>query len=310
MYVLIMAGGVGTRFWPRSREKFPKQLLSIVDDKTMIQSTVARLGDLASRDNLYVVTTGAQVEGIRAQLPFLKAENIIIEPKGKNTAPCIGLSALFMKRTDPEGIMVVLPADHLIQEEEKFRSVITTGIKIVQEKDCLVTIGIHPTYPATGYGYIQYDGKLEGNYKIPAYKVKTFAEKPDIRTAERFLASGDFLWNSGIFIWKIKTILQEIEEALPELYDGLVEIDQALGKPNQDEVIHRVYCQIRGISIDYGVMEQAKNVVVLEGKFGWNDIGSWEEVYKISHKDEYGNAFKGNHVLKETTGCLIAGLVN
>ena len=300
-----MAGGVGTRFWPRSRVKRPKQLLNIVDDQTMIQATIARLDNLIPYEQTYIVTTKPQKEEIFNQLPFLKSKNLIIEPKGKNTAPCIGLAAIILKQQNPEAVMAVLPADHRIQNETHFRKVLAAAEILAARNDCLVTLGINPTYPSTGYGYIQINEKKDEVSGLEAYKVKTFAEKPDQKTAERFLKSGDFFWNSGMFIWKIETILSEIEKSLPDLYDGLMEIEKSLGTKNEKEVIQKVYCQIKSISIDYGVMEQSTNVFVLKGEFEWNDVGSWEEVYKISSKDSKKNVLFGNHLLKESTGCLI-----
>jgi len=305
VFLVIMAGGVGTRFWPRSRRKTPKQLLNIVGNETMLQSVVARLGNIATADNLYVVSTLNQEEGILEQLPFLKPQNLIIEPKGKNTAPCIGLSSILLEQKDPDAVMVILPSDHIIRDYESFRKILRGAIEIAEKTDHLITIGIEPTYPATAYGYIQYDGEIEQPFSVPAYNVKTFAEKPDIETAELFIKSGDFLWNSGIFIWKISVILKAIKESLPELYYDLMEIKGAFGSPKEDETIRKVYRQIKGISIDYGVMEHAKNVIVLRGNFGWNDIGSWEEVYKISEKNKEGNVLRGNHVLRDVKGCLI-----
>jgi len=305
MYAVIMAGGVGTRFWPRSRFKRPKQLLKILDDKTMIQATVNRLDGLINPDKILVVTTEPQIEEIKEQLPFLKSENLIVEPKGKNTAPCIGLSAVILKHRDPDAVMAVLPADHRILNEQLFRNVLAAAGETAAKRDCLVTIGIHPTCPATGYGYIQVNGKVDEINAIDIFKVKTFAEKPDLPTAQRFLASGDFLWNSGMFIWKAKSILMEIEESLPELYDGLMEIEKYLGTKSQDEVIKKVYCTIKSISIDYGVMEQSENVVVLKGEIDWNDVGSWDEIYKMSPHDPDKNVIIGDHIVKDTKGCLI-----
>lgn len=305
MYAVIMAGGIGTRFWPRSRQTHPKQLLKIIGDRSLIQSTIDRLNPLIKHENVIVVSTTLQAEEIKRQLPFLKPENLIIEPKGKNTAPCIGLAALFIKRIDPEAVMAVLPADHTIKKEQQFKQVLVVAEQVAQQKDCLVTIGINPTYPSTGYGYIQFNDKIDEIEGMPVYKVKTFAEKPDIKTAERFINSGDFLWNSGMFVWKTKTILKEIEEALPEMYDGLLEIEKSLGTKSQNEVINKVYCQIKSISIDYGVMEHTRNVNILKGDFGWSDIGSWEEVYQILEKDEHKNVSIGSHFLKNSSGCLI-----
>jgi len=305
MFAVIMAGGIGTRFWPRSRTRRPKQLLKILDDKTMIQATVARLHGLIDQDHIYVVTTEPQLEEIKEQLPFLRPENLIIEPKGKNTAPCIGLSAVILRHRDPQAVMAVLPADHRINNEPLFRKVLAVAEQVATREHRLVTIGIHPTYPATGYGYIQINSQVDEIDGIPVFKVKTFAEKPDANTAKRFLASGDFLWNSGMFIWTANAILKEIEEAIPELYDGLMEIEKYLGTKHQDEVIKKVYCTIKSISIDYGVMEQSTNVFVLKGEFDWNDVGSWEEIYKISAHDENDNVVIGNHLLRDTRSCLI-----
>lgn len=305
MFIVIMAGGIGTRFWPKSRKKTPKQLLNIVGEKSMIRASIDRLGKLVNRDNLFVVATEDQRDGILKQLPLLQPENLILEPKGKNTAPCIGLTALFLRRINPNEAMVILPADHLIADEAQFQEILINAEKIALQTQYLVTIGIKPTYPSTGYGYIQYNGLIPDKFGIEAYEVKTFAEKPDRRTAELFLASGDFLWNSGMFIWQVKTILAAIEEYMPELYDSLMEIDKVIGTPDEESVLNKVYCQIKGKSIDYGIMEQAKHVAVLKGEFGWNDLGSWDEVYKISPKDENQNVLKGNHILKDVHDCLI-----
>lgn len=305
MLALIMAGGLGTRFWPKSRRNHPKQLLNIFGEKTLIQNTVARLHGVMPHENVFVVSTQDQQEEIKKQLTTIPDENYIIEPKGKSTAPCIGLSALFMERLNPDAVMAVLPADHMIFNNELFHKTLRVGAKVAAKTDSLVTIGIEPDYPATGYGYIQFNQELEIIDDISLLKVKTFAEKPNLETAKRFLKSGDFLWNSGIFIWKIKTIMKEIEENLPHLYDGLLEIRQALDTPQQQETINRVYCQIRSISIDYGVMENAKDVKVLNGKFGWNDLGSWDEVYKLHEKDQNGNVLIGKHIIKDGKGCFI-----
>lgn len=305
MYAVIMAGGVGTRFWPRSRNKQPKQLLKILDEQTMIQETVSRLEDLVPREKICVVSTEPQMKEINKQLPFLKSENLIIEPKGKNTAPCIGLSAVILKQRDPDAVMAVLPADHRIKNQNQFQKVLAAAAETASKRDCLVTIGIHPTYPSTGYGYVQFNGKVDEINDVDVFKVKTFAEKPDSITAKRFLDSGDFLWNSGMFVWKVKAILKEIEESMPELYDGLMEIEKYWGTESQDEVIKTVYCQIKSNSIDYGVMEHSENVYVLKGEFDWNDVGSWEEIYKVSPKDDDQNVIIGDHFVKDTKGCLI-----
>ncbi|MBN1348862.1 mannose-1-phosphate guanylyltransferase [candidate division KSB1 bacterium] len=305
MYFVIMAGGEGTRFWPRSRIKTPKQLLKLIGERTMLQSAVDRLEGMYTADNLYVVCTVHQKERIQEQLPFLNTNNLIIEPKSKNTAPCIGLSAILLQQKDPDDVMVVLPSDHVIQNDAAFRQNIREAVELAAKTDCLITIGIEPRYPATAFGYIQLDGMFDETSSICAYKVKTFAEKPDIQTAALFLKSGDFLWNSGIFVWKVSTILNAIKESLPELYHDLEKIRSSLGTREQDEAIHKVYCQIKAISIDYGVMEHAKNVIALRGYFDWRDIGGWDELYDVSAKDENNNAIHGECMTKDVSGCLI-----
>lgn len=306
MMALIMAGGSGTRFWPKSRESHPKQLLQIVGEGTMLQNTVCRLNPLIPNERIFIVCKESQRDAVVAQMPQLPAENVIVEPWGKNTAPCIGLAALFMRKRFGDEVMVVLPADHLIGPADNFRATLATSGKIASEDKVLITIGIPPTFPATGYGYIQCSDETIGRGNVTAQKVKAFAEKPNLETAERFLASGDFLWNSGMFVWRISTIMEQFDEHLPQLSDGLREIEQALGTAQEQETISRVYQQIKSISIDYGVMEKAKNVVVLPANFEWNDIGSWDEVYKLSAKDKEQNALlHGNHVMYESNGCLV-----
>jgi mannose-1-phosphate guanylyltransferase len=299
-----MAGGTGTRFWPKSRAKFPKQFLKIFGNETMIQATYQRLRGLANPKEIFIVTNADQSAETQRQLFELSEKNIIIEPFGKNTAPCIGLSAIFIKQLNPEAVMFVLPADHIVKDINKFHTVVKAGEKVALEKNCLVTIGIQPTRPETGYGYIQYDSDTKYHQ---AYKVRTFAEKPNLETAKKFLESGDFLWNSGMFVWKVSVILKEIEEHLPELYDGLMEIEKNINSPNFSQMLSKVYAQVKSISIDYGVMEQAKEVYVLKADFDWSDVGSWEEVYNMSPKNENGNISSGeNHILINTKNCLIS----
>jgi len=306
MFVLIMAGGAGTRFWPKSRERRPKQLLPIIGEGTMLQNTVQRLLPLVPAENIFIISNQIQAPSIIEQLPMLPATNVIVEPRPKNTAACIGLGAVMLQQRDPDEVMVVLPADHLIGDEELFRDTLQNAAKIAAEEDVLITIGIQPTYPATGYGYIQFSDKKGAVGAATAHHVKTFAEKPNLETARSFLDSGDFLWNSGIFVWRLPVIMAQIEEHLPHLYDGLHEIKLHLGQPEQTTTVDRVYQQIKSISIDYGVMEKAKNVLVLRGQFRWNDLGSWDEVYKLLAKDQDYNATNDKqHVLLETSGCLV-----
>ncbi len=302
VFAVLMAGGVGTRFWPRSRAKNPKQVLNIIDDETMIQATFRRLDGLIEPENVLIVTNREQKEIIHQQLPELQDENFILEPFGRNTAPCIGLAASRIQQIDADGVMVVLPADHLIQNVQEFQQVIRHAADFAYESGGLITLGIEPSYPATGYGYIQRGEMVSSFNNHNIYRVKTFAEKPNRETAERFLESGDFYWNSGMFIWRTSTILREIEEKLPELHEGLNEIKQHWGKPSLMAAVEDVYRRIRGISIDYGVMQTAENVYVIPTDMGWNDVGSWEVVYEIATKDRNKNAGNVKHIVSVDSG--------
>lgn len=290
IYAVIMAGGVGSRFWPRSKKALPKQLLKIFGDSTMIQATVERIDDLIDRNKIFIITNEIQAPEVKNQLKDIPEENIIVEPFGRNTAAAIGLASIIIKAKDPEAVTIVLPADHIIKEEEIFRNTLHNAAKFAFEKKALVTIGIHPTRPETGYGYIQIDDKkIQDNI----YKVLTFAEKPNYATAVRFLESGDFLWNSGMFIWRVDTILEEIRTYMPDLYEGLVEIENHLNKKDFHDVLVKTYGQMKKISIDYGIMEKSTKVYLTKGFFTWSDVGSWEEVYQLSEKDSNGNALVG-----------------
>ncbi len=304
-FALIMAGGVGTRFWPKSRTKLPKQYLALTGGETMIQAAVRRFRNLLPDDRIFVVTTKEQESLVNEQLPWVGKENIIYEPMGKNTAPCIGLSAIHIQAHDPDAVMIVAPADHLITNTEEYQHVLKNGAKIIRENpSALVTIGIEPTYPATGYGYIQRGEPLQGNHGN-AFKVKAFAEKPNLEVAQQFYSSGEFLWNSGTFLWRADTILSELDELMPDLYDSLLKIKSVINKPDLHKVTEIVYKEIFSESIDYGVMEQASNVIVLEGTFGWSDLGSWQEVFKLASKNKDGNVVFGKPILKNVTNSYI-----
>ncbi len=310
VYPVIMAGGVGTRFWPRSREKSPKQLLEIVGKGTLIQNTVKRLARFVDVRNIFVVTNRTQKSLASKQLDAVHVdqEKIIVEPVGRNTAACIGLAALHVRRIDPTGVMVILPSDHLIENLEEYERVIRLAVEIADESRSLVTIGIQPEYPETGYGYIQMyneDGKNNPFFARGAYKVKTFAEKPTQQIAEKFLASGDFLWNSGQFVWRVDVILKKLQHFLPDLCEELNKVDKAIGTQHYQTTLDQVYGLIRGISIDYGVMEKAEDVYIIPAKFGWSDIGSWDEVYKMSGKDDNGNTITGKVIQMDTKNTLI-----
>ena len=305
MYCIIMAGGSGTRFWPRSRQNQSKQFLKILGNESLILSTVKRFQKFISHENVFIVARKDQETQLKQHIPDVAEENFLFEPVGKNTAPCIGLAALFVQKKDPDGIMIVSPADHLIKDEKSFRKTMKVAGQLAEEQGGLVTIGIKPNHPATGYGYIQVDGKINTHYDIETFKVKTFAEKPNLATAKRFLDSGDFYWNSGIFVFKASVYLKALEEFLPNLHDALMEIDKFIDKPDYEKVLSRVYQQIKKISIDYGVMEKAKNVFIVKGDFSWNDLGSWEQVYKLSAMDQHGNSVSGTAVLLDTQNSYI-----
>ena len=290
IYAIIMAGGIGSRFWPRSKKKTPKQLLKIFGDHTMIQQTVHRLKGLVKDENIYVITNKIQKAGVLTQLSQIPVENIIEEPFGRNTAACIGLASVLISRKDPDAVTLVLPADHIISGEKEFHETLLRAANFANESRGLVTIGIQPSKPETGYGYIQID---ENAVKDSIYKVLTFAEKPNYETAVRFLESGDFFWNSGMFIWRADTILEEMKCYLPELYEGLVKIRDAIGTKEFEDTLTTVYGLIKKISIDYGIMEKSKKVYITKGAFSWSDVGSWEAVYELNPKDDQGNAKVG-----------------
>jgi mannose-1-phosphate guanylyltransferase len=285
-----MAGGVGTRFWPMSRKASPKQLLGIVESKSMLRLTYERIRTLTTPEKILVITNEEQKDVIKKQLNKIPETNIIAEPFGRNTAPCIGLAGAIIKaREEEDQIMVVLPADHLISNALEFREIVKVGVEYVQKQDCLMTLGIQPKNPETGYGYIQKNNRVFRKKGKEIFKVKTFAEKPNLETAQRFLKSGDFLWNSGMFIWSVSRIMKEFDEYLPELAEDLSKIQKAVNNKNFKRIITDVYSRTRSISIDYAVMERAKNVCVIHADFNWNDLGSWEAVYNISPKDKHGN---------------------
>lgn len=304
---VIMAGGKGERFWPKSRTRLPKQLISLTGGKTMIQETVERLKGFIDISNVYIATGQEYASQISYQLPTVPTENIIIEPMGKNTAACIGLAAICIAKKDPEAIMVVLPSDHLIKNKENFINILTEASNIAAQGDNIVTIGITPTDPETGYGYINFEDKIDSKYCDSVYKVKRFVEKPDARTAKVYLESGKYLWNSGMFVWKASTILGNIKKHMPKLYDALMKINSAMDDDTLEEVLYSEYSKLESISVDYGIMEYADNVYVIPGLFGWDDVGSWTSLERIQTSDDEGNIISGNIVSLDTKKCIIQG---
>jgi mannose-1-phosphate guanylyltransferase len=304
-YAVIMAGGIGTRFWPASRKEHPKQFLDIFGDGTLIQNTVARLQGLVPPERCLVVTHERYVEKTQKQLPAVPEENILAEPISRNTAPCITYAATTLAQRDPDATMAVLPADHVIGDVAQFHDTLDVAFDAARQRDALVTIGIEPTYPATGYGYIQYDGAAdESDAALQAYPVRTFAEKPDQSTAERFIDAGDFLWNSGMFIWRADTILDQVERHLPDAYEAFAPVREAESEVDT-ETLTQAFQNSPRISIDYGVMEQADTVYVVPGTFDWNDVGDWRAVYDLSDKDEHGNVIEGNVIVQDSSRCLV-----
>ncbi len=304
MYALIMAGGAGSRFWPKSRMKTPKHLLSIVNEKTMLENTINRVESIIEPQNCYIVTNKEQKEKILKNVKAVNSENILEEPVARNTAAAIGYGAVKLLTRDKDAVMVVLPADHYIKNVQKFIRTINKAVEYCKkDPESLVTIGIEPTHPETGYGYIQTGKEISKGVR----EVKSFAEKPNFDTAVRFVNSGEFLWNSGIFIWRADTIMENIKKYIPDLYDSLTEIKKILQSGKSQNSLDRIYSEMRSISIDYGVMESALNVKVLSGDFGWSDVGSWLEIYKLKEKDDKRNVVECERFISiDTEGCLIS----
>jgi len=303
-YVAIMAGGIGSRFWPLSRVNYPKQFLDILGTgRTLIQQTFDRFVGLVPLENIYVVTANEYLEITTEQLPQLPEENILGEPFRKNTAPCIAYISFKLHQLNPEASLIVAPADHLILHEDKFLDVCSEALNFVNHFNALITIGITPTYPNTGYGYIQHDG-VEATPSV--YKVKTFTEKPNKELAQTFISSGDFLWNSGIFVWQVKRGIYAFQKHMPEMYELFAAEEEKLNTAEEKAVIENIYPQCTNISIDFGVMEKANNVYVIPASFGWSDLGTWNSAWENMEKDYYENAVAGNNVIVfEATKCVV-----
>ena len=324
IHAVIMAGGIGSRFWPESRQARPKQFLNVFGGATLIQNTIARLQGLVPPERCLIVTHERYFEQTRAQLPAVPVENILLEPISRNTAPCIVYAAETLLARDPDATMIVLPADHVINNVEEFHRILRVAVEKAAEPGALVTIGVTPTHPETGYGYIQFESSPHAGDELAAYPVRTFAEKPDLATAERFLDSGDFLWNSGMFIWRADTVLDQFREHLPEAYDAFEPVREGLKKEGaqaavngaQSEPVEEVSVAVADavltafqkcprISVDYGLLEHAKQIYVIPGSFGWSDVGDWRAVYELTEKDNLGNALEGNAIVHNASRCLV-----
>lgn len=301
-YGVIMAGGGGTRFWPLSRKSKPKQFLNLSGKDTMVMDTALRLSKVTDKNDIFVVTSEAHRDmTIELTKGTLLPDHILGEPAARNTAACIGYAAMEITKKYEDGVMVIVPSDHFIKNEEEFARVLNLGIKTAEETDKLITIGIKPTFPCTGYGYIRNEEIANKDYR----NVKEFVEKPNLETAEDYLVSGEYSWNSGMFIWKASTILDYFEKLLPDIYEYLVKIGDAMGDDKESEVIEALYPEIPKISIDYGIMERAKGVLMLEGDFGWNDVGSFDALEEVYGSDENDNVIMANAHLIDTEDCIL-----
>lgn len=298
-YVAILAGGVGTRFWPQSRAKLPKQFLDILGSgKTLLQATYRRFAQVVPEDHIYIVTTSEYAELVAQQLPDITPAQVVLEPARRNTAPCVAYMAFKLMAKDPDAVFVVAPSDHYIDDETAFQSVIKQGLEFADSRDCLVTLGIKPTRPHTGYGYIKFDNEVV--YHNVAYSVELFTEKPQYDMAQLFLESGDFLWNSGIFIWHVRSITQMFKKYSLEIHSLFYTPKNApspYNTPQETEFIAQVYSSVRNISIDYAIMEHADSVYVIPAHFGWSDLGTWLSLWERCERDYMENAILASDAL-------------
>ncbi|MCR4650419.1 MAG: mannose-1-phosphate guanylyltransferase [Lachnospiraceae bacterium] len=303
-YGIIMAGGGGTRFWPLSRADKPKQFLNLSGEDTMVRETAVRLGKITGEENLFIVTSAAHRDmSIGYTEGVVDPSHILGEPAARNTAACIGYAAMEIIKKYEDGIMVIAPSDHFIKDEEEFVRVMKEAVKTAEETSALVTVGIKPTFPCTGYGYIRNSETDSDVYR----KVDEFVEKPDLETAESYVDSGYYAWNSGMFVWKASVILGYFEKLLPDIYDHLKKIGDAMGTPKEKEIIEEIYPSIPKISIDYGIMERADNVLMLEGDFGWNDVGSFDALEEVYGTDENGNVNMANSLIVDSHDNVFCG---
>jgi len=303
---LIMAGGEGTRFWPLSRKDHPKQFLKLNDDqKTMLQETVERINELVPLEQVFIATNEDYQKAIKKQLDGIPEKNIIVEPIKRNTAACIGLSSVVIEDKFPGSTMIVLPADHLIKDEIKFVNILSKAVMTAAIGKNLVILGIKPTRPETGYGYIHYGNHLHTIDGNQVFEVQNFTEKPDLDTAKEFLEAGNYLWNSGMFIWQLDSILYNINKHLPKMHGSLLKIKNALGTDLEKEVIKNEFEQMESVSIDYGIMEKADDIFVIPSSFGWDDLGSWPALERVKKMDNNGNIVVGKHYGIDTTNSII-----
>lgn len=302
---LIMAGGRGERFWPRSRKGMPKQFLDLTGEgKSMLRLTVERILSMVDMEDIYISTNEDYRELVKEHLPELPEENILCEPVGRNTAPCIGLAAVHIRRKYKDAMMMVLPSDHLIKYKAMFLGTLRSGCAVAEKGENLVTIGITPAYPETGYGYIHFS---QDDFEDASFGVEEFVEKPDFDTAKKYLESEEYLWNSGMFMWKASTVLKKIEDYLPDSYGHLLKIEAAIGTPEERKTLEEEFPLLESVSVDYGIMEKAKDIYTIPGTFGWDDVGSWLAVSRLKTVDEKGNILSGNVIAVDADNCIVEG---
>lgn len=303
--IVIMAGGRGERFWPKSRVSMPKQFTDFTGNGSMLSLTYTRLARLADPERIFVVT-GREYRALTLeQLPGIPEDNIIIEPEGRNTAPCIGLAAVTLQQRFGNPTMIVVPADHMIKEEDRFIDTLQAASALARASRGLVTVGITPTRPETGYGYLKIGEKVDYGQPLEAYKVSRFVEKPDTEKALAFLEEGGYLWNAGIFVWQVSAIMQAFKQHLPEMFRGLTRIGNALAAGNYGEVLNNEYPGFERVSIDYGIMEKVGQVFTVPGDFYWDDVGTWKSLERILETDARGNVLRGNIVALDTVNTIV-----
>jgi mannose-1-phosphate guanylyltransferase len=306
-YCIIMAGGIGSRFWPMSKTSKPKQFLDVLGvGESLIQMTYKRFANVCPKENIYIVTNESYKSLVKEQLKDIQDKQILAEPSRRNTAPCITYANFKIMQENPKANVIVAPSDHLILDEKSFIDKINGALKATKDNDILVTLGIEPSYPNTGYGYIQYDTEKSYNKDKEIKKVKLFTEKPNLEMAKKFIESGDFLWNAGIFIWSLKSINKALKEYLPEVYDIFLKGENFYNTEKENIFINEAYTACPAISIDYGVMEKANNVYVIPSSFGWSDVGTWAALYQVSKKDKNENSIIGKNVMTyDTKNCIV-----
>ena len=304
-HVVIMAGGRGERFWPLSTKTSPKPFLPLFGRKTMIQETVERIGRIIPPERILIALSNDHLSTARQQLPEIPDHNFLVEPMGRDTAACIGLASVHIEKRAQDGSMLVLAADHSIGDQESFTATVTSTLKFIEEHDYITTIGIKPTRPETGYGYIEVGEEITAGDNHRFCKAARFVEKPDEPTAVHYLESGKFLWNSGIFVWRNKTIQESIADSMPELWDGLTRIKKYLGSREEEKVLREEFSQFKRKSIDYGVLEKSSRVAVVPALFDWDDLGTWDSLRRVLTPEENNNVCIGRHVKKDTSNCTI-----